>query len=93
MGDKSGPVWIYYWNASRGAEELTAAGRATPQPSGKAVPHAATHADKRWQLVLALPDRPDGSPLAFAVWDGHAGDRDGAKWFSIWYVLCPAAKP
>src|SRR5262249_7446589 len=26
MGDRSSPVWLYYWNASRGAERLGAEG-------------------------------------------------------------------
>jgi hypothetical protein len=25
--------------------------------------------------------------VAFAVWDGQYGDRDGLKFFSVWYVL------
>ena len=42
---------------------------------------------KRWRLTLELPDQPDGVPVAFALWDGASGDRDGLKFFSIWYVL------
>jgi DMSO reductase family type II enzyme heme b subunit len=30
-------------------------------------------------------DQP--TPLAFAVWDGSQGDRDGQKLVSIWYRL------
>jgi hypothetical protein len=36
---------------------------------------------------MELPDRPQGCPVAFAVWNGATGDRDGLKYFSIWYVL------
>jgi hypothetical protein len=87
MGDKKSPVHLYYWNASRGAEVLAASGRATPQPTGKRFPHRARHDGAHWTLTLALPAPPAGYPLAFAVWDGGAGDRDGLKFFSVWYVL------
>ncbi len=87
MGDSHTPARLFYWNASRGAEELTAAGRATPAPTGKSFAHRARHAGGRWTLAMELPDRPEGWPLAFAIWDGETGDRDGLKYFSIWYVL------
>ena len=87
MGDRSTPVRLYYWNASRGAEELKASGRATPEASGRTLTHRARYADGKWTLTLETPEMPDGYPLAFAVWDGQFGDRDGLKFFSIWYVL------
>ena len=93
MGDKSAPVRIYYWNAAHGAQELSASGRATPEHTGASFPHVAVYAGAKWTLMLALADRPDGYPLAFALWDGAAGDRDGSKWFSIWYVLAAAERP
>lgn len=95
MGDAKHPVRIDYWNAGRGAEHLTATGRATPTPAPAAsaaeatFPHRAAHADGHWTLTAVLPDRPDGHPLAFAVWDGGHQDRDGLKFFSVWYVLTP----
>jgi hypothetical protein len=87
MGDPKAPVRIFYWNASRGAEELSAAGRATPKPSGRTFAHRAEYADGHWTLTAALPDQAEGSPLAFAVWDGAHNDRDGLKFFSVWYSL------
>lgn len=87
MGDKHTPAHLYYWNASRGTEVLTASGRATPQPIGQSFPHRAQHAEAKWTVTLELPDLPDGYPVAFALWDGQFGDRDGLKFFSIWYVL------
>jgi hypothetical protein len=87
MGDKSTPVRLYYWNASHGAEELKASGRATPETVGRSLAHRARHAAGKWTLTLDTPEAPDGYPLAFAVWDGQLGDRDGLKFFSIWYVL------
>jgi hypothetical protein len=87
MGDKKNPVRLFYWNASHGAEELTATGRATPGRTGRTFAHQAVYAEGRWTLTAQLPDISDGYPLAFAVWDGEHQDRDGLKWFSIWYVL------
>jgi hypothetical protein len=87
MGDAKGAVRLYYWNASRGAEQLTASGRARVESTGKSVPHKARHADGRWGVTLELPALAAGSPVAFAVWDGEVADRDGMKLFSVWYVL------
>ncbi len=93
MGDRHSPARLFYWGAPRGAEELTATGRATPQPAGRPVAHRARHDEGRWTLVLEVPDQAEGTPVAFAVWDGEAGDRDGLKWFSIWYVLAGQERP
>jgi DMSO reductase family type II enzyme heme b subunit len=89
MGDKKAPADLYYWNASRGADKLTASGRATPQPVGQSFPYRARHDGTAWVLTLAIPDVQDGYPVAFAFWDGQHGDRDGLKFFSVWYVLTP----
>ena len=85
MGDAKNPVRIFYWNASRGAEELAASGRATPKPSGRTFDHRADYAADKWRVTLELPHQADGTPVAFAVWDGASEDRDGLKFFSIWY--------
>jgi DMSO reductase family type II enzyme heme b subunit len=87
MGDKKTSVRLYYWAAGKGAEEMTAAGRTTPAPTGKKVSHHARHADGKWVVIFETPDPSDGWPVAFAVWDGHNQDRDGRKAFSLWYVL------
>jgi hypothetical protein len=87
MGDRRSPVLLYYWNASRGVEQLTAAGRATLGPAGKGFPHQARHMSGQWALTAEVSLPPDGCPVAFAIWDGRGADRDGKKWFSIWYVL------
>jgi hypothetical protein len=87
MGDKKNPVRIFYWNASRGAEELMASGRTTPKSLGHALAHRAEHTAAKWHVTLELPDQAAGTPVAFAVWDGASHDRDGLKFFSIWYVL------
>jgi hypothetical protein len=87
MGDGKEPVQLYYWNASRGAEQLTAAGRARVERTGKTFPCRADYRSGKWAVTLELPATPAGYPLAFALWDGHSGDRDGLKFFSVWYVL------
>lgn len=87
MGDKTNPVRIFYWNASRGTQELVSTGRAMQKPAGRDFPHHADHANGKWTVVFQLPEQPDGCPIAFAVWDGEHQDRDGLKFFSIWYVL------
>lgn len=87
MGEKHSPARLYYWNASRGAQELQASGRATPQPTGREFACQARHGGEKWALTMELPDQPEGYPVAFAIWDGQHGDRDGLKFFSLWYVL------
>lgn len=87
MGDQHTPARLYYWNASRGTEVLTASGRATPQAIGQSFPHRAHHADAKWTVTMEIPDQTDDYPMAFALWDGQFGDRDGLKFFSVWYVL------
>jgi DMSO reductase family type II enzyme heme b subunit len=87
MGDRHSPARLFYWSAAHGAEELAASGRATTKPAGRTFPCAARHAQGKWTLVAALPEQPEGGPVAFALWDGETGDRDGRKWFSVWYTL------
>jgi hypothetical protein len=87
MGDAKNPVHLYYWNASRGAEDMTASGRTTTKSAGRPVAHQAEHSGDKWHVTLELPEQPDGTPIAFAVWNGASNDRDGLKFFSIWYVL------
>ncbi len=87
MGDQTTASNIYYWNASRGTQMLRANGRATQKPSGDSFKHQANYLEGKWTVVEELPDQPDGTPMAFAIWDGQFQDRDGLKFFSIWYVL------
>jgi hypothetical protein len=88
MGDEHQPMSIYYWSASRGAALLSASGRTTPQAvPGITVEHRAEFVEGRWSVTMRLPNQPESYPLAFAVWDGEHGDRDGLKYFSVWYVL------
>jgi hypothetical protein len=36
-------------------------------------------------VTLELPELPVGTPLAVAIWNGSQQDRDGRKYFSVWY--------
>lgn len=87
MGDRKTPARLYHWNASRGADQLIAKGRATQVSSGKSFPFHDRHADGYWTLTVDIGEAPAACPIAFAVWNGHDKDRDGLKFFSIWYNL------
>ncbi|HXQ20756.1 MAG TPA: hypothetical protein VN812_03720 [Candidatus Acidoferrales bacterium] len=87
MGDPQLPVTIYYWNAARGALLMSAQGRGTTKRSGESFPARGGYRDGMWQVTLELPAVPAGVPLAFAVWNGSQQDRDGRKYFSVWYRL------
>lgn len=43
----------------------------------------------RWRVILRRPleGNSPGKRVAFAVWDGHAEDRNGQKSFSVWNEL------
>jgi hypothetical protein len=87
MGDAQMPVTIYYWNAARGAMLVHAQGRGTTQRTGESFPARGVYRDGAWMVTLELPAVPGGVPLAFAVWNGSQQDRDGRKYFSVWYRL------
>jgi hypothetical protein len=87
MGDASHPVRIYYWNSSRGAMLMEAHGRGTTKRTGQAYPARGAYQNGRWIVTIELPAQPAGTPVAFAVWNGSQEDRDGRKYFSVWYVL------
>ncbi len=87
MGDAEHPVHIYYWNSTRGAMLMTASGRATTRRTGQSFPAGAIYQGNQWMVTFELPDQPAGAPLAFAIWNGSQKDRDGRKYFSVWYSL------
>ena len=87
MGDPQGTVTIYYWNATRGAMRMEAAGRGTTRRTGQAFPAQGEYRNGQWTVTLDLPDLPAGTPVAFAVWNGSQKDRDGRKYFTVWQIL------
>ena len=36
-------------------------------------------------VTLQLNELPAGTPVAVAIWNGDQQDRDGRKYFSVWY--------
>ena len=85
MGDRNAPVDLYYWNLVKGFERMEAAGRATTSRTGQGFPGRTQYAAGAWVAVFELPAFPAGTPLCFAVWDGDRGQRDGLKYYSLWY--------
>ena len=87
MGDVDHPVQIYYWNSARGAMLMEAQGRGTTQRTGHGFPANGAYDNRRWVVTFELPAQPAGTPMAFAIWNGAQKDRDGRKYFSVWYTL------
>jgi DMSO reductase family type II enzyme heme b subunit len=87
MGDAQDPVTIYYWNAARGSMLMDARGRETTRHTGQTFPVRASYLGGSWNVSFELPELSQGTPLAFAVWNGSQQDRDGRKYFSVWHWL------
>lgn len=87
MGDPEHPVRIYYWNAVRGAMLMEARGRSTTQRTGQSFPAVSVFKNGYWAVTFEAPDLPSGTPMAFAIWNGSQKDRDGRKYFSVWYTV------
>ena len=85
MGDSGHPVHIFYWNSARGAMLMEAAGRATTRRTGQSFPVDASYQNLHWVVTFEMSNQPAGTPLAFAIWNGSQQDRDGRKYFSVWY--------
>ena len=88
-------------NRTSAAEEAMAKGLGTltsRAPSMQRIQADGLWQDGRWQVVLHRPLAPNEEgdlrlkpgqqvSAAFAIWDGHAGDRNGQKSVSIWNIL------
>jgi DMSO reductase family type II enzyme heme b subunit len=85
MGDADHPVHIFVWDATRGAAVMEAAGRETTKRTGQAFPAQAQYAAGKWTVTMQIADLPAGTPFAVAIWNGSQQDRDGRKYFTIWY--------
>jgi complex iron-sulfur molybdoenzyme family reductase subunit gamma len=101
MGHAGHPVAVWFWRADGRVETLAAEGfgSLTPQPSDGVLVNSVWKRG-RWSVVLkrSLRTEPGASvqldpavaglvPVAFAVWSGEAGQRDGDKLFSSWRLL------
>jgi hypothetical protein len=87
MGDAEHPVDIYYWNAARGAMVMRAEGRSTTRRTGQSFSANGSYQQGSWTVTMELPDLPNDTTVAFAIWNGSQKDRDGRKYFSVWQVL------
>ena len=85
MGDAAHPVRIFFWDSTRGAVVMEATGRETTKRTGESFPAQAHYAEGTWTVTMQLPVLAEGTPLAVAVWNGAQQDRDGRKYFTIWY--------
>jgi DMSO reductase family type II enzyme heme b subunit len=85
MGDAGHPVRIFFWDSTRGAAVMEASGRETTKRTGHSFPAQAQYAGGRWTVTMQVPGLRAGAPFAIAVWNGSQQDRDGRKYFTIWY--------
>ena len=85
MGDPEHPVQIFFWDSTRGAAVMEARGRETTKRTGASFPAQARYVTGKWVVTLQIPGLKAGTPFAVAIWNGSQQDRDGRKYFSIWY--------
>jgi DMSO reductase family type II enzyme heme b subunit len=85
MGDADHPVHIFVWDSTRGAAVMEASGRETTKRTGKSFPAQAQYAAGKWTVTLEISDLQAGTSFAVAIWNGSQQDRDGRKYFTIWY--------
>lgn len=88
MGEPGRPVTVWYWQAGRGAEHLMAHGFGSlEKTAGTAPEHDARHDGEGWTVVLRGPLADAPLPVALAVWDGAANQRNGDKRLSAWHLV------
>ncbi len=85
MGDADHPVRLFVWDATRGAAVMEAVGRETTKRTGQSFPSQGLYANGKWTVIMQLNDLRAGTPFAVAVWNGSQHDRDGRKYFTVWY--------
>jgi len=85
MGDAEHPVHIFVWDSTRGAAVMEARGRETTKRTGQSFPAQAQYAAGKWTVTMQISDLQAGAPFAVAIWNGSQQDRDGRKYFTIWY--------
>jgi DMSO reductase family type II enzyme heme b subunit len=85
MGDADHPVHIFVWDSTRGAAVMEASGRETTKRTGQSFPAQGQYAAGKWSVTMQIPELKAGTPFAAAIWNGSQQDRDGRKYFTIWY--------
>ena len=91
MGDPYREVRIVLWRAGTGVEALRGRGRGTVEKAKDAAGLSAVHGRNggRRQVTFTVKDFDPELPVAFAIWEGASGDRNGYKWYSPWYLVRP----
>lgn len=87
MGDAANEVDMLYWRAGTGFQKLGAHGRASTSAQPDGVRGVAAYKDGFWSVVIRIADLPARTPICFALWDGEKLQRDGLKYFSLWYEV------
>ena len=85
MGDAANPVRIFFWDATRGPAVMRASGRETTRRTGESFPVRSAWGAGKWTVTMQLPELREGATVAIAIWNGAQQDRDGRKYFSVWY--------
>ena len=85
MGDAGHPVRIFVWDGTRGAAVMEASGRETTKRTGQSFPAQGQYTAGKWIVTMQISDLQAGAPFAVAIWNGSQQDRDGRKYFTIWY--------
>ena len=85
MGDAAHPVRIFVWDGTRGPGIMEASGRETTRRTGQTFPAQAQYAAGKWTVTMQIAELQSGAPFAVAIWNGSQQDRDGRKYFSVWY--------
>lgn len=87
MGAADEPVELYYWRAGQSLQALSGHGRGTTATQPTAAPGSAARDGDGWTITLAVPGVTQGTPVSFAIWDGARQQRDGLKFYSLWYEI------
>lgn len=87
MGEAKQPVDLYFWKAGEGFQLLGAHGRASTAKTGTPLAGKMVREGNEWAVTMALPNMAPGTPVCFAVWDGAKAQRDGIKYYSLWYEV------
>ncbi len=87
MGEGTKPVDLFYWKAGVGFELLNAHGRTSTASTRKPVQGNARRDSDGWTVTIVIPNLTVQTPVCFAIWDGAKEQRDGLKYFSLWYEV------
>lgn len=87
MGSIDTPVELYYWKGGSGFKILNAHGRASTSETGTMFKGVAQYGNSNYIVTMILTNVPPKTPVCFAIWDGAKQQRDGMKYFSLWYEV------